>query len=144
MIRTQKLKAQLVVNTALVDNGSFTVVDVDAGGQGARYLDFLIIFGAMDIAVTAFKVQESDDDSDYDDVPGAEFTGADLPQDDDDNTIWHIGINIANGRKRYQRLVLTAGNGSTGVQATVVALLDNLEVSPTTAALRGFAGEKLV
>lgn len=144
MQQTQKFKVVSVIDTALVDNGSFTVVDVDAGGQGARYVDFLVKFGATDIACTAFKLQESDDDSSYDDVPGASFTGSDLPQDDDDHTTWHIGVNMANGRKRYLRLVLTAGNGSTGVQATAVALLSQLEVAPTTATERGFAGEKLV
>lgn len=135
-----RYKILKVVETGLVDNTSATVVDVDAGGQGAGVVEFLAIIGATDIAATVFRVEESDDDSTYTAVPLAAFTGSALPSDESDHTYWRISINMS-GRKRYLRFVFTAGNGTNGVMLTVVVYLTQLEQVPANATERGYTGE---
>lgn len=143
MNETQSLIFEKVVETALVDNGSFTVADIDAGGRGAGAVDFLIVLGGADIATTVLKVQESDDDTTYTDITDGGFTGSALPSATSDNTIWRIRVNMK-GKKRHLRLVFTVGDGSTGVTATVIAILSQLQIAPTTATERGLAGEIFV
>ncbi len=124
---------------AIVDNAAVTTSAVDCIDAG--WVTFEIIFGAMDIAVSALKLRESDDDSTYSDVPGADFSvDGTLPADDADNTIVAIQVNML-GRKRYLDLSFTAGNGAAGTYSVVLARLSRMQTTPSTAASRGYAQE---
>lgn len=130
---------------AIVDNAGFTTAAVDT--RGFRKCTFLVILGALDVALAAFKLQESDDNGSTDafaDVDGADYsTDATLPGASSDNSIYAIRVDTR-GRERYLDLVLTGGDGSAGTYATVLAVLEEPEVSPSTAAGRGLAGELVV
>lgn len=129
---------------AKVNNGSFTTARVDCAGF--RYCRIIAYLGDTDIAMTALKVQESDDDSTYSDVPGLVFgtsTNIDgntstLPSDTDDNKIFIFDIDLR-GRKRYLDLVATAGAGVTGTFLTAIAQLSRAEEMPSNAAGFGAA-----
>lgn len=125
---------------AIVDNAAFTTASVDA--RGAGFVTFIVYLGALDIAVAAMKLRESDDDSTYTDVPGADFSvsPATLPSATDDNKFYAVQVNML-GRKRYLDLSLTGGDGTVGTYATVFAILSRLATTPSTAAGRGFAQE---
>lgn len=127
---------------AIVDNAAFTTATVDTLGAG--WVTFLVTLGALDIAVAALKLRESDDSgmSGAADVPGADFSvsPATLPAADADNNLYAIHVNML-GRKRYLDLTLTGGDGTAGSYATVHAILDRLQQTPLTAADRGFAQE---
>lgn len=129
---------------AIVDNAAFTTATVDT--LGFRYARFVVYLGALDIAVSALKVQESDDSgmSGAADVTGAVFgTSANdagststLPSATDDNKFFTVEIDLR-GRKRYLDLNLTGGDGSTGTFAAAWCELYRGENTPTTAAQKG-------
>ena len=125
---------------AIVDNAAFTTASLDT--LHARYVTFIVYLGALDIAVAAMKLRESDDDSTYVDVPGTDFSvsPATLPAATDDNKFYGIQVNML-GRKRYLDLSLTGADGAAGTFATVFAILSHLETAPSTASDRGFAQE---
>lgn len=124
------------------DNTAYTTATVDAVGAG--WVVFKIILGALDIAVAALKLTESDDSgmSGATDVPGADFSvsPATLPAATDDNGIFAIHVNML-GRKRYLDLSFTAGDGSAGTYANVIAELFDLQQTPDSASTRGFTQE---
>lgn len=130
---------------AIVDNASWTTGSVDT--RGFRKCTFLVSLGALDIALAAFKLQESDDDGSADafaDVDGADYSvDATLPAATDDNKMFVIRVDLR-GRERYLDLVLTGGDGTLGTYATVHAILEDPEIVPTTATGRGLAGELAV
>jgi hypothetical protein len=124
---------------AIVDNAAVTTASVDAIDAG--WVTFEIIFGAMDIAVSALKLREADDDSTYSDVPLADFSvDGTLPSATADNTIVAVQVNML-GRKRYLDLSFTAGDGSAGTYSVVLARLSRMATTPSTAADRGYAQE---
>jgi hypothetical protein len=129
---------------AIVDNAAFTTATLDT--LGASWVTFIVYLGALDIAVAAMKLRESDDSgmSGATDVPGADFSvsPATLPAATDDNKFYAVQVNML-GRKRYLDLSLTGGDGTVGTFATVFALLSRLQTTPSTAAGRGFAQELL-
>lgn len=149
---TQKI-VPIIFTQAIVDNddpvgayGDANPVTVDT--KGAGQLDIYVEVGATDIAMTALGVYEGDvvasgaDDSDFTLVPGAAFTGGDLPSATDDNNVWRFSINLANSsRKRYYCLDATAGNGATGTFIKAWAVLSRLDQHPSTAAERGLEAE---
>jgi len=112
---------------AALDNTSATTNSVKVAGFAKAA--FIIALGATDIAVTALKVQESDDDSSYSDVTGAIFgtstnsagSTSSLPTATSDNNLYAIFVNLQ-GRKKYLKLVATFGDGSVGgyIQATCI------------------------
>lgn len=130
---------------AIVDNAAFTTAAVDT--RGFRRCTFLVSFGAMDIAVAAFKLQESDDDAvadAYVDVAGADFSiDGTLPSATKDDTMYAIRVDLR-GRERYLNLSLTGGDGTLGTYATVHAVLEDPEITPSTAAGRGLEAELFV
>ena len=130
---------------AIVDNAGFTTAAVDT--RGFRKCTFLVILGALDIALAAFKLQESDDNGSSDafaDVDGADFSvDGTLPSATADNGIYAIRVDLR-GRERYLDLVLTGGDGTAGTFATVLAVLEEPEIIPTTATGRGLAAELAV
>ena len=123
---------------AIVDAASFATTSIDTAGYGKLAVYFSL--GATDIAMTALKLQEADDDSSYGDITGCVYgaSGAPaLPTADDDNKVFGFFVNLA-GRKRYIDVVATAGNGAAGTFGTCIAVLYNGE-GINTAAERGLA-----
>lgn len=130
---------------AIVDNASYTTATLDT--KGYAYARVFVYLGATDIAMTALKIQESDDSgmSGAADVTGliygtsADVTGATsaLPSATDDNKCFVFEIDLR-GRKRYLDLVATAGDGSAGTFAAAFALLSRAGDCPVTPTERGF------
>lgn len=135
---------------AIVDNAAFTTVALDTKGFG--HAEIFVAFGAMDIAASACKVQESDTLSDANTLSsGADVTGlvvgtsandtgstSTLPSATSDNTIFKFEVDLR-GRKRYLDVSLTGGDGSAGTYAVVWANLFEGEAGPTTATEKGCA-----
>ena len=131
---------------AIVDNASLTTATIDT--LGFNYCRVFVYYGAMDIASTALKIQESDDSgmSGAADVTGLVYgTSSDiagstsaLPSATDDNKCFSFEIELK-GRKRYLDLVATMGDGTTGSYVTAFALLSRASDVPVTKTERGFA-----
>jgi hypothetical protein len=123
---------------AIKDAASFATTSIDTAGYGKLAVYFSL--GATDIAMTALKLQEADDDSSYGDITGCVYgaSGAPaLPTADDDNKVFGFFVNLA-GRKRYIDVVATAGDGAAGTFGTCIAVLYNGE-GINTATERGLA-----
>jgi hypothetical protein len=132
---------------AVKDNASFVCAAVDT--LGFRYCTFEIVLGALDIGVSALKLQTSNDDASAD--PYADIVGADysvdstLPAATEDNGIFAIHVDLrGSGKKRWLKLVFTAGDGAVGTYATVLARLSRGEVFARSAADRGYTRELFV
>lgn len=138
MIHAGNRKVVNVINpAAIVNNASPTSIVIDTAG--AEYCSIFVLLGAIDIALTALKVQQSDaSGSGFVDIAGADFSvsPATLPSATDDNHFFGVEIDLR-GKKRYLSLVLTIGNGSTGGFATAWAELSRLKESPKNAAGQG-------
>src|SRR5258707_14028593 len=91
---------------AINDNTAYTTVEidtVDATLGKANYATLYVMFGAMDIAVAALKLQESDTTgSGFADVSGGDFSvsPSTLPSATADNLLFAIHVNLR-GRKRF-------------------------------------------
>ena len=123
MISAQsKKRFAITPPAAIIDNASATTATIDT--LGFDYVEVCVYFGAMDIAVTAMKIQESDDSgmSGAADVTGLVFgtstntanSTSTLPSATDDNKFFSFFIDMRSGRKRYLDLVLTLGDGAAG------------------------------
>lgn len=143
MIPAQQNKYVIVTSpAAIVDNASFTTNSIDTAGFD--YLTVLVTVGALDIAMTALKLGQSDTDGSYVDVTGAIFgtsTNIDgstsaLPSATDDNKLFAFEVDLR-GKKRYFDLTATMGDGSTGGFISAVAILSKGETLANTAAARG-------
>lgn len=128
---------------AIVDNAAFPTAAVDT--KGWKKAMFIVQLGALDIAVAAMKLRESDDDSSYSDVSGADFSVAPLtlPSATADNNLYGIFVDLR-GRKRYLDLSLAGGDGTAGSYASVLAILSDGEASPNTVTKRGLAQQAIV
>ena len=123
---------------AIIDNASATTNSVDT--LGFSKATFIVSLGALDIAVVALKLQESDTDSSYADVTGAIFgTSADptgttttLPAATDDNKMYAIFVNL-NGRKRWLDMVITLGDGAAGTYVSCLCILSGADEQLHTA-----------
>jgi len=134
---------QVIAPAAITDDASFTTNAVDTAGF--HYATFIFNLGATDIAMTAFKLQESDiSGSGYVDIAGADLSSATdidgtataLPSATDDNNCIVIQVDLR-GRKRYLDLVATAGNGSAGTFASAVCVLTQADVAPESVTAAG-------
>lgn len=146
MHEAMKQKAVAITNPgAIVDNAAFTTAIIDT--RGFAFLTIIVVLGALDIAVAAFKLQESNDSgmAGAADVSGADFSvsPATLPAATDDNKLYAIQVNLK-GRKRYLDLTLTGGDGTAGTYAAAIALLSEASEVPASATDRGFAQELIV
>lgn len=122
---------------AKADAASFDCTAIDRAEFD--YLTIIFQLGDTDIAMTALKVQESDDSgmSGAADITGTRIgTDADcygtttvLPTASNDNKLVVFELDLR-GRKRYIDLIATAGDGSTGTYASAVAILSRAKVSP--------------
>jgi len=131
---------------AIKDNASFATLTIDTFGFNKVAIYFAL--GATDIAMTALKVQESDDSgmSGAADITGAVYGAsgyAALPTADDDNKVFAFFIDLK-GRKRYLDVVATAGDGSTGTFGACTAHLYNGNVTTDDATERGLAANLIV
>jgi hypothetical protein len=139
----QKLKfLNITPPAAAVDNASVVTTEVDR--KNADSMVYIVQLGATDIAMSAFKVTESDEaGTGHTDIEDAAFTGVRLPSDSADNNLYAIFVDCV-GRKRYIDLVLTAGNGAVGTFVSVLAILADLRETPMDATARGLADQILV
>lgn len=149
------MKSKLVAITppaAIVDAGSYTTTAIDT--KGWDYLRVAVLLGASDIAMTALKLQESNDDGSsdsYADITGAVFgtstglsgSASTLPSATGDNLFFVFLVDLK-GRERYIDLVATAGDGSAGTYMTAFAELYQGEEQLFTAAGLGASQVLLV
>lgn len=131
---------------AIVDNASFATTTIDTFGFNKLAVYFQL--GATDIAMTALKLQESDDSgmSGAADITGAVYgaSGAPaLPTATDDNKVFGFFVDLK-GRKRYIDVVATAGDGSTGTFGACTAHLYNPLTTEDNATQRGLAANLIV
>lgn len=146
MIQSLKNKTVAVTSPgAIVDNAGFTTNTIDT--KGFAFITIIVVLGALDVALAAFKLRESnaDDMSGAVDVTGADFSvaPATLPAATDDNKLYAIHVNLK-GRKRYLDLTLTGGDGAAGTYASAVAILSEASEVPSSVEARGFAQELIV
>lgn len=142
----QQKKAVVFSPRAVVNNASYTCNIIDT--FGFDYAQFVFQLGATDIALTAFKLQESDDSgmSGAADVAGTIFgtdkndTGntSTLPSATDDDKVFEMAVNLR-PRKRYLRPVVTVGSGSTGAYMNGLVILSRGFEGPRTAAQSGLS-----
>ena len=113
---------------ALVNNASVNCSAVDR--RGFDYAVFRVVLGSTDAALTALKLQESDDNSTYTDVPGLDYavSPASLPSASDDNHVFTFDVDLR-GRKRYLKPVVTVGNGTNGAYVAVLADLSHRAIA---------------
>lgn len=132
---------------AIVNNTSYTTATIDT--LGYNYLTVYCYIGALDIAFTALKLQQSDDSgmSGAADISGCVYgtstdaygTASALPTDTNDNKIFAFHVNLS-GKKRYVDLVATIGNGSTGGFMSAFAVLSNGQSEPNSLTDQNFGG----
>lgn len=134
---------QVIAPRAILNNASWTTEEIDTAGY--HYATIIFELGATDIALTALKVQESDETGDnFADIPGTvlgdsvdiDGVATALPSATDDNNVVVFQIDL-NGRKRFLDLVATIGNGSTGGFASAVVILTKADVAPESVTASG-------
>jgi len=136
----QTKKLQLIWPQARINNSAVTVTSVDR--KGFNYATIRVALGVTDIGLTTFKLQESDDNTTFTDIPGCDFSISplSLPASTNSNTLWEWQIDLRGQRKRYLRPAITVGNGAAGAFLSATAELSRAEQSPTTAASQGLTG----
>jgi len=133
----QTKKFQLIWPQARINNAAVMSASVDR--KGFNYAIVRVSIGATDIAFTTFKLQESDDNTTFTDIPGADFSVAPLapPTSAATNTLWEWQVDLRGSRKRYLKPALTVGNGTSGAFVSAVAELSRAEQAPATTAAQG-------
>lgn len=137
----QRLKfVQVAAPVAISDNAAVTTATIDT--LGFDEVMFEISFGAMDIAVAALKLTESNDSgmSGATDISGADYSvsPATLPSATDDNHFYGIHVKLGGARKRYLDLSYTTGDGAAGTYTSINAIFARGESEPNSATTRGF------
>ena len=128
---------------AILDNTSLTTAEIDT--LGYSWLEFEVILGATDIALTAYKLTTSDTaGSGHADLSGAvggtDFT---LPTATSDNKVHTIWVNLL-GKKRYFDSVITVGDGAAGGYFTAIARLHKGGQQPVSATAASGLGRVVV
>jgi hypothetical protein len=142
-------KVNAIRPAAILDDASATASTIDCIGW--NYCDITCMLGATDIAMTALKVQESDDDSTYADVTGLVYgtstndagSTSTLPTATSDNGLFGFLVDLR-GRKRYLKVVATFGNGAAGGYIAALATLSRGEQGAYSAATAGCAQRLIV
>lgn len=142
MMNVQNVKVAALAVPQLKDNGAVTTVAVDTLGYDEALA--IIAIGSTDIAMTALKMTESDDNSTYTDVSGADFNGsttidgttATLPDENADSTIRLVHLDLRK-RKRYLKLSASAGDGTTGTYISGMLVMSKAEQAPKTGTAMG-------
>jgi hypothetical protein len=144
MIEIQTTKTVILLRPQLKNNGAFannTYVDWHAW----NHCRFLFIVGDTDIAVgsgdasTAPLIEECNTTGGtYTAVTGAQLSAVIGATDDNKN--FAIDIDLRKTLKRYARVKApTAGNGSTGANLTILAILSKGQIGPKDAAGQGLS-----
>ena len=134
--------AQAIQPGPIVDNAAFTSVVVDT--LGFEDVTFILSLGSIDAALAGLKVTESDTAGGAQtDVPTSAYAADELPGATDDGKLYGVHVVLIN-RKRFLRLVATAGDGAAGTYASALALLTRPKTEPSDAASRGLAFDKTV
>ena len=147
MNNQQQTVHKLIAAPQLVNGASVTTTAFDTLGFDSAKVKFVL--GVTDAALTALKIQESDDSgmSSATDVTGLVYaTSTDLdsgstsalPTATDDNKAFVFHIDLR-GRKRYLDLVATVASGTTGANLYAEAELGKASEGPTSATTRGYA-----
>ena len=141
---TQSKKVQSVWPQARINNAAVTCASVDR--RGFDYAVVRVAIGATDTGFTAFKLQESDDNTTFTDIPGTDYSIAPLtlPSSSNGNTLWEWQVDLRGSRKRYLRPALTVGNGTLGAFVSAEVELFRAEQSPYNATTQGLAGIAVV
>lgn len=127
----------------IVDNAALTTNVIDT--LGFDRLEIMVIIGALDIAMTVLKLQESDVAASFTaltsgadisgSVGGTDFT---LPIATDDNKIFVFDLNLVNtARKRYIDVSATMGDGAAGTYCAIIYRLSKAKNTPDTDTLAG-------
>ena len=143
MKQSQAMKYVQAIAPAVVDGATATAIAVDT--LGFEYLALIISLGVADDALTALKVTESDvSGSGYTDVDDADFSAdSSLPAATEDGLLFGAFINLQN-RKRYIKVVATAGATGAGVAISALAILSEAKIVPSDAESRGLEREVTV
>lgn len=150
---TQTKIVPLIYPQAIVDNDDPVGAYGDANPNSVDTLgfaraDIYVLLGATDVDMTALAVYSGTaaasgaDDTDYTIVSSLTSSGATgdgrLPQDDDDNKVFHFGVDLRNDDiEQYLALDATCGDGTTGTFIVAWCELTRAEESPNTNAERG-------
>jgi len=136
----QTKKIQLIWPQARLNNTAITSASVDR--KGFNYAAIRVAIGATDVGFTTFKLQESDDNTTFTDIAGADFSIAPLtlPASGATNTLWEWQVDLRGSRKRYLKPALTVGNGTSGAFVSATAELSRAEQAPANATAEGLAG----
>jgi hypothetical protein len=146
MVPNQETKVtDLLPPAAAVNNASFAPSSLDC--KDWDYASVHLLLGATDIALTALKLQESDDNATWTDVVGTRFgtdtdmagNASTLPSATDDNHVFVFDVDCRS-RKRYLKPVISVGAGTTGAFAAVLALQSRGAIAPHDPASRGVTG----
>jgi hypothetical protein len=140
----QTKKVQLIWPQARLNNAAVTAASVDR--KGFNYAAIRVAIGATDIAFTTFKLQESDDNTTFTDVAGADFSVSPLalPTSSATNTLWEWQVDLRGSRKRYLKPAITVGNGTSGAFVSATAELSRAEQAPATSTAQGLTGVAMV
>ena len=144
----QNLRAMICIAPLLLDNATAvnTVIDRVVKGSVADHVSLYVSVGVTDIGITTLKVQESDDNATWTDIPETVF-GANgnpaLPGATDDGKLYSFLISGL-GRKRYFRLQVTAADGTQGVLVSALAILSEPHTAYSTPELRGATGAEVI
>lgn len=140
----QTKKVQIVWPQARINNAAVVCASVDR--RGFDYAAIRVAIGATDVGFTTFKLQESDDNTTFTDIPGADFSVAPLtlPASTNSDTLWEWQVDLRGSRKRYLRPAITVGNGTSGAFVSATAELSRAEQAPYNAATQGLAGAAVV
>ena len=134
-----------MISPLLHDNVTATKVEVDT--KDFKFARIVLYLGATDIALSALKLEESDSTgTGYSDITSTVFgTATDssgaattLPSATDDGKFYHFDVDLR-GRKRFLRMVATAGDGSLGANMAAWCDLYGGSITPTNATSRGAA-----
>jgi hypothetical protein len=141
---TTSKKVQSVWPQARINNAAVTCASVDR--HGFDYAVVRLSLGATDVGLTTLKLQESDDNSTFADITGADFSAAplSLPTSASSNTLWEWQVDLRGSRKRYLRPAITIGNGSSGAFVSVTVELSRAEQAPYNALTQNLAGVAVV
>lgn len=139
MIQAQAMKKVRVIDpAAIVDDASFTVLDIDA--RGFNWVQITCYVGAIDVDMVALSVSDSPDDSTYTPVTSLAFSGDDLPQATTGANKFYAFDIDRRLTERYLRLVATGGDGTAGTFMSAEAVLYRGEVIPASDTSRGLEG----
>ena len=137
MLHSLASKTVIITPPAAAVNGA-SAVCAAVDRKGFDYTSIRVILGVSDAALTALKLQESDDNSTWTDISGFDYSISPntLPAAGAAGRVYAFDTDLR-PRKRYLRPVITVASGTTGAFLTVLADLHRAEQAPRDATTRG-------